>query len=218
MIKLTKLECPDILSQNKGIWTTELMSYIDRGEKPPPHIVNRYNKPEIKIVIKKETHSKCVYCESCIEHVHPGDIEHIRPKSKYPHLTFEWENLTYVCRECNRHKRDEYDENCPPINPYIENPGDFLLALHAYIYHRPGNKRGHLTEVLLELNRPPLLEARSRRIEHLRPLLDSYASQTNQTIREALLAQIRTEIAGDREYSFCLKSFSEQMVISLSPD
>jgi hypothetical protein len=211
MIKLTKLECPDVLSQNKESWTTELMSYIDRGERPPSHIVNRYNKPEIKAAIKKETHKKCVYCESYIEHVHPGDIEYIKPKSKYPHLTFEWENLTYVCRECNRRKRDEYDESCPLINPYTEDPSNFLLALHAYVYHRPGSKRGHLTEVLLELNRPPLLEARSRRIDALRILLDRYVSETTKTIKEALLTEIRTEIAEDKEYSFCLKSIFEQM-------
>ena len=211
MIKLTKLECPDILSQNKARWTNELMSYIDRGEKPPSHIVNRYNRPEVKSVIKKETYRKCIYCESYIEHVHAGDIEHIKPKAKYPRLTFEWENLTYVCRECNRRKSDEHDEDCPPINPYMEDPGDFLIALRAYICHRPGSERGELTKTLLELNRPPLLEARGRKIYALRMLLDKYAIATNAIIKEALLSQIKAEIADDKEYSFCLRSVFDQM-------
>ena len=36
----------------------------------------------IKEQILKETHGKCVYCESKISHVCPGDIEHILPKNK----------------------------------------------------------------------------------------------------------------------------------------
>ena len=33
MIKLTKLECPDVLCQNKDHWTAELMSYFDDAGK-----------------------------------------------------------------------------------------------------------------------------------------------------------------------------------------
>lgn len=214
MIKLTKLECPTILSENQKRWTDELMSYIERNAKPPNRIVNRYNRAEIKTVIREETYNKCAYCESYIEHVHPGDIEHIKPKakSKYPRLTFDWENLTYVCRECNRRKSDIYDEACPPINPYTEEPGGFLRALGAYIFHIPGDEKGELTEVLLELNRPPLLEARGRKIKALIPLLDRHVRETNETIKNALFAQIQEEIAEHREYSFCLRSVCTQMV------
>jgi hypothetical protein len=218
MIKLTKLECPDILSQNRESWTTELMCYIDRGENPPSRVVNRYNRHEIKSALKRETNGKCAYCESYIEHVDYGDTEHIKPKSKYPNLTYEWENLTYACRKCNTNKRDEYDENCPPINPYIEHPCGFLFAAGAYIWHLPGSKRGELTEILLKLNRPPLLEARARKIDALRVLLDRYTSEANEIIKRALLDQIRTEVAEDKEYSFCLKSLSEQTGVLSSSD
>ena len=213
MIKLTKLECPDILRENKDQWTAELMCYFDKGKKPPESVRTRYNDPNIKSVIKKETHGKCAYCESYIGHMYPGDIEHIKPKSKskYPHLTFEWENLTYVCWQCNHNKLDTYDEKCPPINPYVDDPGNFLVALHAYIHHIPGSERGELTEIMLALNRPELLERRLEKITALRVLLDKYANTANEMIRKSLLSQMEIDIAEDKEYSFCLKSVFEQM-------
>lgn len=211
MIKLTKLECPDILRKNKDQWTAKLMSYIDEGGKPPESVKTRYNDPNIKSVIKKETHGKCAYCESYIGHVYPGDVEHIKPKSKYPRLTFEWKNLTYVCWQCNNNKHDKYDETCPPINPYIDDPGSFLVALYVYIYHIPGSERGELTEIMLDLNRPELLEKRRKKIDDLRVMLDNYANHANEDIKRYLLSQIEIQIAEDKEYSFCLKSVFEQM-------
>ncbi len=213
MIELTKLGCPEILRQNKDRWTDELMSYINDGEKPSRSVATRYNNPEIKSVIKEETHGKCAYCESRIDHVHAGDIEHIKPKSKskYPELTFDWENLTYVCRECNRRKSDEYDESCPPINPYQEDPSDFLVAGGPFIWHKPGSEKGRLTEKLLGINRSPLWERRREKIEGLRIMLADHANETNKTIKKSLLSEIEIYIAEDREYSFCLKSAYEQL-------
>ena len=211
MIKLTKLECPDTLSQNKEKWTKEYMSYIEKGQPPPESVATRYNHSDIKSTVKKETYGKCAYCESYVQHVYPGDIEHIKPKSKYPKLIFEWENLTYVCWQCNHSKLDQYDEDCPPINPYIEDPGDFLIAVRAYIHHRRGNERGRYTKELLKLNRPPLLEDRRRKISKLKIILDRYAGETDETTKKALLSEIKFEIADDKEYSFCKRSVFDQM-------
>jgi len=212
MIKLTKLKCPDVLSKNKERWTAELMSYVDKYEKPPPNVASRYNNPEIKSVLKKETHGKCAYCESHFEHVAFGDIEHIKPKAKYPQLTFEWQNLTCACQQCNNNKRDEYDENCPPIDPYVDDPGAFLKAVGPFIRPQNGNKKGEQTETLLKLNRKPLWENRKRRIRYLKAcLFDKYFNETDEDKRKALLSEIREEIAETKEYSFCLKSFFEQM-------
>lgn len=48
--------------------------------------------------------SRCMYCEdSCAD-----EIEHIRPKSWYPELTFVWENYLYACGPCNGGKKDKY--------------------------------------------------------------------------------------------------------------
>jgi uncharacterized protein (TIGR02646 family) len=42
----------------------------------------------------------CHYCE----HNHAKQIEHIYPKSLFPHKTFVWENYLYICGDCNKKK------------------------------------------------------------------------------------------------------------------
>ncbi len=49
----------------------------------------------------------CMYCERN----EATDIEHLRPRSKYPQATFVWENYLLACSTCNsKFKRDEYHE------------------------------------------------------------------------------------------------------------
>jgi len=207
MIKLKKLECPDVLRQNKDSWTAELMAQKREAKIPEKA------KREVKVALKKETHDKCAYCECYPEPGYPGDIEHIKPKAKlkYPHLTFEWTNLTYVCWQCNNNKRDQYDENCPPVNPYDDDPKDFFDALGAYIRPKDGNKRAQKTDNYLELNREALLEDRRKRLKRLKGMFGGYIVATDEEERKALLSQIKVEIAEDKEYSFCLKSAFEQL-------
>ena len=220
MIKLTKTECPDVLRQNKNRWTTELMSYLNEEGDFPESVKTRYNNPHIKSAVKSETHDKCAYCECHPEPAYPGDIEHIKPKSKYPHLTFEWENLTYVCFWCNNNKRDKYDENCPPVNPYDDDPGDFFFASRAYIRPKRGNERARRTDDYLKLNRPELLTDRRRRLNYLEShLFDRYTAEIDGKKRKALLSQIKIEIAEDKKYSFCMKAaFKEAASLSQLSD
>lgn len=120
-------------------------------------------------------HGICNYCE----HNEAFDIEHIAPKSHFPEMTFSWENLLLVCKECNTgHKSDQckvIDTNgelrscqrgTPPpqgvfcfINPRIENPADFmLLNLETFTFEilpdlTPTNlAKAQSTLDLLELN------------------------------------------------------------------
>ena len=72
MIKLTKIEEPDILKENSSKWTDEYLDCIKKNIKPTPTIKYRYRDKSIKEQILKETHGKCAYCESKISHVCPG--------------------------------------------------------------------------------------------------------------------------------------------------
>jgi 5-methylcytosine-specific restriction endonuclease McrA len=40
-------------------------------------------------------------------------VEHIKPKSRYPHLTWELSNLTILCRSCNSRKKDRAPKHVP---------------------------------------------------------------------------------------------------------
>ena len=212
MIKLDKLPEPDVLSRNKASWTSTLMSYVNSGREIPAHIKNRYNDPEVKDLLITETNGKCMYCESYISTVAPEHIEHYRPKSVYPHLTFEWKNLGLACPWCNIKKNNDFDETCAVINPYIDSPEEHFVSLGTMICHKPNDKRAELTEYLLELNRPELLESRKSRIDAIRPLIDKYEAETNPSLKAILKNEIEKEIAKDKPYSMCTTAVYKTMI------
>jgi uncharacterized protein (TIGR02646 family) len=68
---------------------------------------------------------RCMYCLDS----HGTDIEHFRPKARYPLQTFQWSNWLICCTECGRMKGHQFPiQNRRPllVNPTAENPWDFL--------------------------------------------------------------------------------------------
>jgi uncharacterized protein (TIGR02646 family) len=84
----------------------------------PSKLAGNYKFPENKEALISASHSKCAYCESKVDHVYPGDVEHLKPKSIFPELEFSWPNLGYVCSVCNNSKNDFYSTTTPLIDPY----------------------------------------------------------------------------------------------------
>jgi len=163
-----------------------------------------YRHPDNKAALKNASFDKCMYCESKVTHIDYGDVEHIKPKSKFPDLTYEWSNLGYACVKCNRSgKGDKYDDDF--IDPYQENPENYLLPYGSIIFAREGNKRGEITIDIVKLNRPELLEKRNDRLEKIRPLISRYFQCTVDAQKEAIFEQIIEEAGEDKEYSLCLK-------------
>lgn len=105
MIRLAKGEEPQILRDNRENWTTELLAAVAADDKNEiKKKTKRYNHPDVKDALKRETSEKCAYCEAKITVVAHGDIEHVSPKSLDRTLTFVWENLTFACQICNQKK------------------------------------------------------------------------------------------------------------------
>jgi hypothetical protein len=208
MIRITKGEEPLSLVNNGLNWTVELMGYVQNNMPLPRHIQSRYNQPDVKFSLQNECNSKCMYCESSIGHIAFEHIEHIKPKAvnRYPELTFIWTNLGLVCPICNSNKSDIYDEALPFINPYEDNPLDYLKALGHFIYHLPNNHRGEITVRIINLNRPQLIERRKERIDSIRGLIDRYHAHTNPILKEALKEEILEEIESGKQYSMCCQS------------
>jgi len=48
----------------------------------------------------------CGYCEIYCR----GEVDHYRPKNKFPELVYEWNNWVFSCHDCNQNKGD----NWPP--------------------------------------------------------------------------------------------------------
>ena len=180
------------------------MRQLRRPPCPNPQALRTdYKNPENKLALLRASHGKCMYCESQVSHVYYGDVEHIRPKAagKYPHLEFEWSNLGYCCARCNNAKRDQFDEACPLIDPYAEDPSAHVIAFGTTVRHRAGSERGALTVATIDLNRPELIERRAIRLIQLQNAVDACYRTTNAAVRATLLASLGDEATVDKEFS-----------------
>ncbi len=207
MIKLTKLPEPTVLVTNKVRWTQEYKAAKEAKAANLEELKMRYRHPEIKEQILRETHEKCAYCESKIRHTYPGDIEHIKPKTDFADDIFEWENLTLGCGECNRRKLANYDEEIGILNPYQTDPTQHLYALGSLIFPRPGDDIGKLAYELFELNRVPLVERRTDRLDKLRLEVDNYVTQKNELLKKLYKRKLEREMDSSNEYSMVSRAF-----------
>lgn len=214
MIRLQKQAEPQVLAQNKTIWTQELMAYLSKNLEVPKAVANRYKHEEIKEALRRETYGKCMYCESAVLHVTFDHIEHIKPKAKhkYPELTFEWSNLGLACPTCNMKKGDNYSPDTPFVNPYVDDPSDHFVALGPFVHHKPGDQRGELTETTIQLNRPELIERRKERIDMIRALADKAAMIGDAILKKAIQDEIAIEVGEDKPYSFCSSSAFQHLL------
>ena len=53
----------------------------------------------------------CGYCEEYDE----GEVDHFRPKSRFPDLVYEWSNWIFACHNCNQAKGDKW-----PADGYVD--------------------------------------------------------------------------------------------------
>jgi uncharacterized protein (TIGR02646 family) len=204
MIKIKKLSEPSILSDNKNKWAEEYKNWLN-DQDVPESVKRQYSKDEIKQRLTKETGEKCAYCESKMNHVSYANIEHIKPKSKYPDHFATWENLTIACKRCNVNKGDRYNENCPPINPYQDEPSAHFNAAGPMILTT--TPRGKYTEQLLGLNRSELIERRTEKINNIHTLVQNLNGDITSAECVALLKEIENQIDEKSEYCFIVKKF-----------
>lgn len=64
---------------------------------------------------------RCMYCVDS----HGSDIDHFRPKARYPARAYQWSNMLLCCTECGRYKGSQFPlANGRPllIDPTAEDP------------------------------------------------------------------------------------------------
>jgi len=111
--------------------------------------------------LEDDFNSKCCYCE---DNQIKGEVEHFLPKSKFPHLEFEWNNLLWACHDCNNIKGNKYEIENPIINPTIEDPEPMLFFdLEGNIKHR--NPKAEVSIKTCDLNRKNLKDKRKSVID-----------------------------------------------------
>ena len=208
MIKLEKVAKPKILDSKAKEWTEALVGKLKRGEQPTATEKSRYRHRDVKGALVTEVSGKCAYCESPLQHIHHGDVEHIYPKSLDPNLTFEWNNLTLACEVCNQNKsnKDPLVEHI--IDPYGVDPEEHMHFAGTMIFPL-GTQEGVSTITILDLNRGELVEQRKERLEKLLLIVDAALRPgTPDVVRRAIIDDLR-EQAGARNspYSAMGKCF-----------
>lgn len=174
MIAVTRSKKPAVLERKEQEWLAALRRAATKAQNEDA--TNKYRHSQIKTALNTLFHGKCAYCESKIKHVSDPHIEHYRPKSKFPELTFAWDNLLLACGQCNstKYKGDKFpeaSEDGPYINPCADDPEDHFQFVYipkaklASVYGK--TERGKTTEEELGLNRPDLRTHRSKRVEML---------------------------------------------------
>jgi uncharacterized protein (TIGR02646 family) len=122
--------------------------------------------------LKDIQHGKCAFCESVIGPSSSGDIGNFRPKSVFPELAYEWNNLLLVCQICNANKREQFptaaDGSPLLVDPASEDPSE-SIAFDDQGAALPITQKGEITIKVIALNRPELIQARAEAIQaHVR--------------------------------------------------
>jgi uncharacterized protein (TIGR02646 family) len=212
MIKLEKKEQPERLKKNADGWTKVIMDKLDAGENPTVTELSRYRHPEIKAALVSETHGKCAYCESKLQHIHHGDVEHIFPKSLDRSKTFAWENLTLACEVCNQNKSDKDPHVEYIIDPYLVDPEHHLMFLGGLIFST-GTVEGTSTRALLQLHRPELVEMRNRQVDYIMKIYAQVCDTSLPvTVRRAIYHDLlNSETTPNAPYSSMAKCIVREM-------
>jgi CRISPR/Cas system Type II protein with McrA/HNH and RuvC-like nuclease domain len=214
MIRLRKGREPAVLVKNSAKWTKEFCEFQGRLSEMPPAMRYRYRDSTIKAAVRQDSHDKCVYCESSISQVHPGEIDHIEPVSRRRDLVVAWDNLALVCSECNRAKGDYYEPTLPLLNPFVDDPASHLVFYGPLVLHRTGCSRGEATVKRLKLSRAALFERRKERIEALQTMLDRIHSMEPGPLRAAVEAALEDELAETTAYSATARAFVSQAQVA----
>lgn len=78
----------------------------------------KFHKP----ALRKEFSYCCVYCDVTEPELGGSQsfcVDHYRPKSKFPALITEYNNLLYACRHCNAHKGNYWPKRLHRILQWV---------------------------------------------------------------------------------------------------
>jgi uncharacterized protein (TIGR02646 family) len=187
MIHLNKSPEPDVLRRNAAAWTKTLLDRANANEEPTRAEKSRYNHPEIKKALIRETYGKCAYCESKFGHLTYGDVEHIVAKTNNVRHYFEWTNLTVACDVCNTNKGKKDDI----LDPYSSDPEQMFRATGPMLLPRPEYADAVITDLSLKLNRPELIERRAERIHSLHKIVMAAKLTSNSKVSKAILDDLK---------------------------
>lgn len=190
MRKLTKGPRPSVLSTSGDRLRDEYLEATREGQSSTP---KPWQHPEIRRGLEDETNSRCVYCDSEIRSVAFPNIEHYRPRARFPELVVEWDNLTLACPRCNNAKRAKWNDELPFVNPFFEEPEDHIVFVGPIAKGK--SPRGEYTVLEIDLNAFEVVQARDQQIEAALNIFRLWSAHAQSAAAQALYeTQIRSFI------------------------
>lgn len=110
MRKVERSAQPDCLRDNAGVWAQE---YVAAREKNAKHKFTWRNDgcyQTIRRTLTDMTQHHCAFCDGLIGAESRETIEHFRPKSNFPALAYQWDNLFPCCDVCQSQKLEKFDD------------------------------------------------------------------------------------------------------------
>jgi uncharacterized protein (TIGR02646 family) len=112
MMKLSRSECPNWLTENSAEWTRRWIRKVNT-----PTTKNNWDWYDVEGVATNQkllplllvdTDYHCSYCDK--RPIRVEEIDHFKPKVEFPNDAFDWENLFVVCKDCNFLKLDDFSD------------------------------------------------------------------------------------------------------------
>lgn len=210
MIRIAAAPTPPVLSSPRlRQHTQDLLDYLrrspsERAQRRPPIAEDSFYSGELHDAVAKRCRQKCVFCESDeiqphVEHFRPIQVREVdgsRRDDHYAWLTYEWDNLVYVCDYCQRARRDQFPtksarapylasftevrrvERPLLLDPYrdpVERHFDFLLTGHC----RPLTARGAATFAIVDLGTERLRHLRETALIRMTEKIASWADRND---------------------------------------
>lgn len=226
MIKLKKSPTIPLTLQSDAIeeQNLKLQTITSNGETPQytDFRSDLYGAKDVRTQLLKDQNDKCAYCECTLLDKEGGEIDHFRPKTAYRQdttpknttkpayyqLAYCWENLLLSCHVCNRHKGTFFPLSNPDqrfdleaedpllINPYREDPTEYLEFRRAHIYPKNDHNempdhKGEVTIQSLDLNRKDLVEKRRRILHNIAMRMEREGVSFDEIIRQEIDDAIR---------------------------
>jgi uncharacterized protein (TIGR02646 family) len=182
------------------------MISITRPPCPNQEALTHGDYTDAKISLIKAAHNKCMYCEGKLGADSYPQVEHIQPKSKYPELEFAWDNLGISCQICNTNKGAKYDVTKRFINPYQEDPSEFIYFEGEYVFAFENSERGEYTIKALDLSRTRLCEKRRKLLVDIVRIIETLRHINNEYYKQYLIEDLKEKAQDTEEYSLMVKT------------
>jgi uncharacterized protein (TIGR02646 family) len=166
-MKMERPQQPDWLKINYKKWGIRFKKKLANPTLKNDFIWATYQRKKVNTILlpilRDSTKKHCAFCDDKIK---KGTIEHFRPSSKCPRLSYVWHNLFPCCSDCQEKRNEFTKELLKPDKPEYKFSNYFLYnSISGMIEINPrvnekDQKKAEETIRIYKLNRPELIEAR----------------------------------------------------------